>query len=156
MKHFKTRTAVITGAASGFGLETCRIAAREGMNIVMADVQADALERAAAEIRGLGAVANILTSDGARASGLCPGDNIPATTQGQPVKCPGCRTLEGERLAQSVKLNRLDNQRFGVGGQLQAFDIDALQLPIGKETDRLAVRRPEGKARAFGSWKRSA
>ena len=55
MKHFKSRTAVITGAASGFGLETCRIAAREGMNIVMADVQADALERAAAEIRGLGA-----------------------------------------------------------------------------------------------------
>jgi NAD(P)-dependent dehydrogenase (short-subunit alcohol dehydrogenase family) len=55
MKHFKGRTAVITGAASGFGLETSRIAAREGMNVVMADVQADALERAAAEIRGLGA-----------------------------------------------------------------------------------------------------
>jgi len=55
MKSFKGRTAVITGAASGFGLETCRIAAREGMNIVMADVQADALERAAAEIRGLSA-----------------------------------------------------------------------------------------------------
>jgi NAD(P)-dependent dehydrogenase (short-subunit alcohol dehydrogenase family) len=55
MKHFKGRTAVITGAASGFGLETSRVAAREGMNVVMADVQADALERAAAEIRGLGA-----------------------------------------------------------------------------------------------------
>ena len=55
MKTFKGRTAVITGAASGFGLETSRIAAREGMNVVMADVQADALERAAAEIKGLGA-----------------------------------------------------------------------------------------------------
>ena len=55
MKHFQGRTAVITGAASGFGLETARIAARERMNIVMADVQADALERAAAEIRALGA-----------------------------------------------------------------------------------------------------
>ena len=55
MKHFKGRTAVITGAASGLGLETCRLAAREGMNIVMADVQADALERAAAEMRGLAA-----------------------------------------------------------------------------------------------------
>ena len=51
MKTFKGRTTVITGAASGFGLETCRIAALEGMNIVMADVQADALERAAAEVR---------------------------------------------------------------------------------------------------------
>ena len=55
MKYFQGRTAVITGAASGFGLETARRAAAEGMNVVMADVQADALERAADEIRGLGA-----------------------------------------------------------------------------------------------------
>jgi len=54
MKTFLGRTAVITGAASGFGLETSRIAAARGMNVVMADVQADALERAAGEIRGLG------------------------------------------------------------------------------------------------------
>jgi NAD(P)-dependent dehydrogenase (short-subunit alcohol dehydrogenase family) len=54
MKYFQGRTAVITGAASGFGLETARRAAAEGMNVVMADVQADALERAADEIRGLG------------------------------------------------------------------------------------------------------
>jgi NAD(P)-dependent dehydrogenase (short-subunit alcohol dehydrogenase family) len=47
--------AVITGAASGFGLEASRIAARRGMRVVMADVQADALDAAAAEIRGLGA-----------------------------------------------------------------------------------------------------
>ena len=46
---------MITGAASGFGLETSRIAAREGMNVVMADVQQDALERAAAEIGAMGA-----------------------------------------------------------------------------------------------------
>lgn len=45
--------AVITGAASGFGLEASRIAARRGMRVVMADVQADALDAAAAEIRGL-------------------------------------------------------------------------------------------------------
>lgn len=55
MKTFKGRTAVITGAGSGFGLETARIAAREGMNLVLADVQADALERAAAELVALGA-----------------------------------------------------------------------------------------------------
>lgn len=55
MKHFKGRTAVITGAASGFGLETSRIAAREGMNVVMADVQQDALEQARAEIEAMGA-----------------------------------------------------------------------------------------------------
>jgi len=55
MKEFAGRTAVITGAGSGFGLEVSRIAARRGMNVVMADVQADALDRAAAEIEGLGA-----------------------------------------------------------------------------------------------------
>jgi len=55
MKSFKGRTAVITGAASGFGLEVARIAAREGMNVVMADIQQDALTPAAAEIAALGA-----------------------------------------------------------------------------------------------------
>ena len=47
--------AVITGAASGFGLECSRIAARLGMKVVMADVQADALATAQAEIESLGA-----------------------------------------------------------------------------------------------------
>ena len=55
MKSFKGRTAVITGAGSGFGLESSRIAARAGMNVVMADVQQDALDKAAAEIAALGA-----------------------------------------------------------------------------------------------------
>jgi NAD(P)-dependent dehydrogenase (short-subunit alcohol dehydrogenase family) len=67
MKTFKGRTAVITGAASGFGLEVSRVAAREGMQIVMADVQADALEQASAEIRGLGAQVLPFQLDVARA-----------------------------------------------------------------------------------------
>jgi len=46
------QTAVITGAASGFGLEVARLAAARGMNLVLCDVQADALERAAAEFNG--------------------------------------------------------------------------------------------------------
>jgi NAD(P)-dependent dehydrogenase (short-subunit alcohol dehydrogenase family) len=55
MRTFEGRTAVITGAGSGFGLEASRIAARLGMNVVMADVQQDALDRAATEIAALGA-----------------------------------------------------------------------------------------------------
>src|SRR5688572_27929200 len=55
MKSFQGKTAVITGAASGFGLETSRLAAQAGMNIVMADVQQDALDKAAAEIAASGA-----------------------------------------------------------------------------------------------------
>jgi len=55
MNVFQGRTAVITGAASGFGLEVSRIAAAKGMAIVMADVQKDALDAATAEIAALGA-----------------------------------------------------------------------------------------------------
>ena len=49
------RTAVITGAASGFGLETARLAAQRGMNVVMADVLAEPLAAAAAQVEALGA-----------------------------------------------------------------------------------------------------
>jgi NAD(P)-dependent dehydrogenase (short-subunit alcohol dehydrogenase family) len=55
MKQPTGGVAVITGAASGFGLEASRIAAARGMAVVMADVQQEALDRAAAEITGLGA-----------------------------------------------------------------------------------------------------
>ena len=48
-------TAVITGAASGFGLELARLCAQRGMNVVAADVQADALARAEQELTALGA-----------------------------------------------------------------------------------------------------
>ena len=48
IQDFKGKTAVLTGAGSGFGLECARIGARLGMNLVLVDVQADALERAEA------------------------------------------------------------------------------------------------------------
>jgi NAD(P)-dependent dehydrogenase (short-subunit alcohol dehydrogenase family) len=70
MKEFRGRTAVITGAGSGFGLETARLAAREGMNLVLADVQADALERAAAELGALGAATLPVQVDVSRAAEL--------------------------------------------------------------------------------------
>jgi NAD(P)-dependent dehydrogenase (short-subunit alcohol dehydrogenase family) len=53
--NFQNKTAVLTGAGSGFGLECARIGAKLGMNLVLADVQADALERSAAELRATGA-----------------------------------------------------------------------------------------------------
>lgn len=54
MKSFEGRTAVITGAGSGFGLEVSRLAAARGMKLVLVDVQQDALDRAAAEMQALG------------------------------------------------------------------------------------------------------
>ena len=63
MNNLQGRVAVITGAGSGFGLEAARIAAREGMKVVLVDVQADALDRAAAEVRGAGALALVQRVD---------------------------------------------------------------------------------------------
>lgn len=54
MKDFKGRVAVITGAASGFGKAFAEKAAALGMNLVLADIQADALEAAVVELRARG------------------------------------------------------------------------------------------------------
>ena len=50
ISHFSGKTAVLTGAASGFGLECARVAALRGMNLVLVDVQPDALAQAEAEL----------------------------------------------------------------------------------------------------------
>ena len=52
--NFAGKTAVLTGAGSGFGLECARIGARLGMNLVLVDVQQDALDAAAAEMQAAG------------------------------------------------------------------------------------------------------
>ncbi|MFY9478944.1 MAG: SDR family oxidoreductase [Aquabacterium sp.] len=61
------RTAVITGAGSGFGLELARLGASRGMNLVLTDVQADALDAAVAELTKTGAKVVSLRGDVSRA-----------------------------------------------------------------------------------------
>jgi NAD(P)-dependent dehydrogenase (short-subunit alcohol dehydrogenase family) len=55
MDELKGRTAVITGGASGIGLAMARRFAAEGVQLVLADVEEPVLERAVAELDGLGA-----------------------------------------------------------------------------------------------------
>ncbi|MFM2400107.1 MAG: hypothetical protein RL341_2264 [Pseudomonadota bacterium] len=55
MQSFHNKTAVITGGASGFGLEFARLGASLGMHLVLADVQQDVLDAARAELEGKGA-----------------------------------------------------------------------------------------------------
>ena len=54
INHFQGKTAVLTGAGSGFGLECARIGAKLGMNLVLVDVQQDALDKAESEMKALG------------------------------------------------------------------------------------------------------
>jgi NAD(P)-dependent dehydrogenase (short-subunit alcohol dehydrogenase family) len=51
MKQFAGRVAVVTGAASGIGFAMAERFAAEGMKVVMADVEAAALDAAAATLR---------------------------------------------------------------------------------------------------------
>ncbi len=55
MQIFKDRVAVVTGGASGIGLGLALRFAKEGMKIVIADIEADALSTAAAQLREAGA-----------------------------------------------------------------------------------------------------
>ncbi|KAK2626583.1 hypothetical protein QTJ16_003758 [Diplocarpon rosae] len=47
------KNAIVTGAAGGIGLETCILFAREGANVLMADISSTALEKASAKLRQL-------------------------------------------------------------------------------------------------------
>lgn len=55
MKDLGGKVAVITGGGSGFGREFARLGAREGMKLVLADVQRDSLDATVAELRAAGA-----------------------------------------------------------------------------------------------------
>lgn len=54
ISNFEGKTAVLTGAGSGFGLACARIGAQRGMNLVLVDVQRDALEAAHEELSAQG------------------------------------------------------------------------------------------------------
>lgn len=55
LDDFNDKVAVITGAGSGFGREFARLGHQLGMRLVLADIQQDALDATAAELRAAGA-----------------------------------------------------------------------------------------------------
>jgi NAD(P)-dependent dehydrogenase (short-subunit alcohol dehydrogenase family) len=48
--EFSGKTAFVTGAANGIGLGICRALARNGVNLVLADIERAALEKAREEL----------------------------------------------------------------------------------------------------------
>lgn len=66
--NFAGKTAVLTGAGSGFGLECARIGAKLGMKLVLVDVQQDALDAATRELESAGAEVLALKVDVSSAS----------------------------------------------------------------------------------------
>jgi NADP-dependent 3-hydroxy acid dehydrogenase YdfG len=70
MQHFTNQVAVITGAASGFGREFARQAAALGMKLALADIQPEALETVATELRANGAEVLALRTDVSQAADM--------------------------------------------------------------------------------------
>jgi len=68
MKDFQGKTAVITGGASGLGRAMAERFAREGMHIVLADVEPSALARAEAEMKAAGAKVISVRTDVSKAN----------------------------------------------------------------------------------------
>jgi NAD(P)-dependent dehydrogenase (short-subunit alcohol dehydrogenase family) len=67
MDEFSGRVAVVTGAASGIGLALARRFGAEGMRVVLADIEAGALERAARELAAAGVETLAVRTDVSRA-----------------------------------------------------------------------------------------
>ncbi|HSP56208.1 MAG TPA: SDR family NAD(P)-dependent oxidoreductase [Dehalococcoidia bacterium] len=70
MKEFRDRIAVVTGAASGIGKAMAERFAAEGMKVVMADVEAPALEAAARELEDKGAAVTPYRADVSKAEDI--------------------------------------------------------------------------------------
>jgi NAD(P)-dependent dehydrogenase (short-subunit alcohol dehydrogenase family) len=67
MNEFKGKVAVVTGAARGLGRGIAMRCAREGMNVVLADIRADALMQTEADLKALGARTLVVQTDVSRA-----------------------------------------------------------------------------------------
>ena len=63
MRDLQERNAIVTGASAGLGVRVARALAHEGMNLVLAARSVEALEKVAAEMRGLGVKAIAVPTD---------------------------------------------------------------------------------------------
>jgi len=63
VKDLDGKTAIVTGAASGIGLGIARAFAKEGINVVLADIRPEPLASAREEIAGLGVKAIAVPTD---------------------------------------------------------------------------------------------
>ena len=61
--HFRGRTALVTGAASGMGLETARAFAAHGAHVLLADIDGDGVTREAEALRRAGLKASATALD---------------------------------------------------------------------------------------------
>ena len=66
MKEFKDKVAVITGAASGIGMELAKLCAKEGMKVILADIDTKRLPRVERRMKREGATVLAVETDVSR------------------------------------------------------------------------------------------
>ncbi len=112
MKDFKNKVAVITGAASGIGFALAEAAAGRGMKLVLADIEAAALQRAADSIEASGAEVLAVVTDVSNAASM--------------------ENLEAKALARFGSVHLVfNNAGVGGGGCMWELDSDYWQWVLG-------------------------
>jgi NAD(P)-dependent dehydrogenase (short-subunit alcohol dehydrogenase family) len=112
MDTLEGKTAVITGAASGIGLGLARRFGADGMKLVLADVESDALERAA---------------DGLRSSGVEVVTQVTDVSEGEQVDALGRAALDAFGAVHLV----CNNAGVGGGGQMNTLTTADWQWVLG-------------------------
>ncbi|KAL7955363.1 hypothetical protein V8C34DRAFT_291856 [Trichoderma compactum] len=101
------KNAIITGAAGGVGLETAILFAKEGANVVLADISEPALEKAVAKVKEL----------------------VPAATRLEARKCDVSKEADVQAMIESLDAWGGLDVIFNNAGIMHADDDDAINTP---------------------------
>jgi NAD(P)-dependent dehydrogenase (short-subunit alcohol dehydrogenase family) len=130
MQDLRGRTAVITGAASGIGRALAGAFAREGMNVMIADIEAGPLGAAVAELQGAGLRVEGVETD---------------VTSRESVRAAARRAVEAFGKVHLV----CNNAGVGTGGRMAeiperdwpwVFDVNVMGVVHGVETFTPIIR----------------
>jgi len=101
------KNAIVTGAAGGIGLETSILFAREGANVLLADISAPALEKAAAKLKQL----------------------VPSAHKVETQICDVSKEVEVQAIVEHVEAWGGVDIMFNNAGIMHADDADAIDTP---------------------------
>ncbi|RFU80180.1 glucose 1-dehydrogenase [Trichoderma arundinaceum] len=101
------KNAIITGAAGGIGLETAILFAKEGANVLLADISEPALEKAVAKVKEL----------------------VPAATRLETRKCDVSKEADVQAMIESLDSWGGLDVIFNNAGIMHARDDDAINTP---------------------------
>ncbi|PNP49869.1 hypothetical protein THARTR1_09399 [Trichoderma harzianum] len=101
------KNAIITGAAGGIGLETAILFAKEGANVLLADISEPALEKAVAKVKEL----------------------VPAATRLETRKCDVSKEADVQAMIESLDAWGGLDVIFNNAGIMHANDDDAINTP---------------------------